>query len=243
MSNAALRAIGAHVVRVIRPAELDQTPECDLICIASFPRIVPPSILARAAIGGLNVHTSLLPKHRGSDPLFWTFFDGDTETGVTVHWLDDGVDTGDIVAQRAWPLERGTRATDLYMRQAEAGAEMLAEAVANLSSLPRMPQDLTRGSVDPSPNQRTWSIDYATWPAARVWHFLYGMSPLRTDLLDVPYTPQFTLRETQHDRAPGTIITRGGTITIYCRDGIVEGKSMPWKTRLRRWVKRTISKR
>jgi len=106
-----------------------------------------------------------------------------------------------------------------------------------------MPQDLTRGSVDPSPNQRTWSIDYATWPAARVWHFLYGMSPLRRDLLDVPYTPQFTLRETSHDREPGTIDTRGGTITIYCSDGIVEGKLLPWRSRLRRWVKRALLKR
>src|SRR5947207_4803135 len=103
MSSLALHAIEPHVVRVITPETMDETPECDLICIASFPRIVPPSILARAAHGGLNVHAALLPKHRGPDPLFWTFFDFDEVTGVTVHWIDAGVDSGDSVAQRAWP--------------------------------------------------------------------------------------------------------------------------------------------
>src|ERR1051326_1425127 len=95
MSQAALRAIQPDVV--LGPNEIESTPQCDLICVASFPRIIPPHILARAKRGGLNVHGALLPKHRGPDPLFRTYFDEDQEAGVTVHWMDEGVDSGDIV--------------------------------------------------------------------------------------------------------------------------------------------------
>jgi len=194
-------------------------------------------------MGGLNVHGSLLPRHRGPDPLFWTFFDADEEAGVTLHWIDEGVDSGDIVAQRRWPLPRGTRGPDLYMRQASEGAEMLASAIASLDAMPRMPQDAALATHDPSPNKRTWSIDYATWPAARVWHFLHGMSPLRRDLLDVAYTPDFTLSDVRPTRPPGTIETRGGTIAIHCIDGVVLGKRPPLRSRLRRWLTRTSSRR
>jgi len=234
MSQAALRAIQPDVV--IGPNEIDSTPQCDLICVASFPRIIPPNILARAKRGGLNVHGAILPKHRGPDPLFWTFFEDDKEAGVTVHWMDEGVDSGDIVLQRSWPLKRGTRAVDLYMRQAEEGAAMLVEALTSSTRIPQPP-----ASIDPSPNKHTWAIDYTTWPAERVWHFLNGMSELRSDLLDVAYAPFFTLSSTPHDREPGTIVTRSGKISIYCKDGIVEGHQLPLRTRLRRWLKRGTS--
>src|SRR5437763_10114191 len=157
MSSMALRAIAPHVIRVITVNEIDETPECDLICVASFPRIIPREILARASRGGLNVHAALLPKHRGVDPLFWTFFDFDEETGVTLHWIDEGVDSGDIVAQRAWPLERGTRGVDLYMRQAEGGAEKLADAITNIDSLHRKKKPPSK--MQPSTNKHPCSIE------------------------------------------------------------------------------------
>jgi len=148
MSELALRAIAPHVIRVITVDEIEETPQCDLICVASFPRVIPRTILARASRGGLNVHASLLPKHRGPDPLFWTYFDFDESAGVTLHWIDEGIDSGDVVAQRAWPLERGTRAIDLYMQQAEAGAQILDNAIANIGSLTRTPQDASRATID-----------------------------------------------------------------------------------------------
>ena len=236
MSQAALRAIQPDVV--IGPNEIESTPECDLICVASFPRIIPPHILARAKRGGLNVHGAILPKHRGPDPLFWTYFDDDKEAGVTVHWMDEGIDSGDIVLQRSWPLQRGTQAVDLYMRQAIEGAAMLVEAMTSSTRIPQPP-----ARVDPSPNKHTWSIDYSTWSAERVWHFLNGMSQLRSDLLDVAYAPGFTFSATLHDRAPGTVITRSGKIRVYCKDGIVEGRQLPLRTRVRRWLKRGTSSR
>jgi len=149
---------------------------------------------------------------------------------VTVHWIDAGVDSGDIIAQRAWSLERETRAVDLYMRRPQPARRCWRRSCRISTRCRRTPQDASRATTNPSPNKRTWSIDYATWPAARVWHFLNGMSSLRRDLLDVPYVADaFTLRETQHGRAPGTIVARAGKIAIYCNDGIVEGKQLPWR--------------
>src|SRR5262249_28490199 len=64
----------------------------DLICVACFPRIFPPLLRGLPRLGGLNVHPSLLPKNRGPVPLFWTFRHGDPSTGVSIHWLDSGID-------------------------------------------------------------------------------------------------------------------------------------------------------
>src|ERR1700686_2568971 len=74
----------------------DLPNDVDLFCVATFPRILDAGVLALPRLGVLNVHPSLLPRHRGPDPLFWTFFDSEAETGVTVHWITQEVDAGDI---------------------------------------------------------------------------------------------------------------------------------------------------
>ena len=71
----------------------------DLICVACFSLRIASSILDIPRLGSLNVHPSLLPAHRGPVPLFWAFRQGLQQTGVTIHLMDEGMDTGDILAQ------------------------------------------------------------------------------------------------------------------------------------------------
>ncbi|HXG57862.1 MAG TPA: formyltransferase family protein [Thermoanaerobaculia bacterium] len=197
----------------------------DLICVATFPAVLRPEVIGTALHGAINVHPSLLPRHRGPDPIFWTYFHDDAETGVTVHRIDDGVDAGPILMQRSLPLPRLMRGLDLYRQLAAAGAELLVEAVRRIAADPTagVPQNETAATIEPRPLPGRWSIDYDRWPAERLAHFLAG----------VEHRPRFTLpdrdgrrhlvgpgtgwREQRHTFPPGTIRGR----TLFARDGVV----------------------
>ncbi|MBI3415862.1 MAG: methionyl-tRNA formyltransferase, partial [Verrucomicrobia bacterium] len=86
----------------------------DLIVVAAYGQILPPSILELPRHGCLNVHTSLLPKYRGAAPIQWALLNGDAETGVTIMKMDAGLDTGDILTQRATPITPADDAQTLH---------------------------------------------------------------------------------------------------------------------------------
>jgi methionyl-tRNA formyltransferase len=103
-------------------AELE--PEVGVL--ADFGRIVPPAVLDGVPRGILNVHPSLLPRHRGAAPVAGAILAGDTTTGVTIIRMDAGVDTGPIVASAAWSLRGDETAPELEQRAGERGAALLA---------------------------------------------------------------------------------------------------------------------
>jgi methionyl-tRNA formyltransferase len=190
----------------------------ELICVASFPHILRGELLD---IPALNLHMSLLPRHRGVDPLFWTYYCADEQAGVTLHWIEAGTDTGDIVDQRAVAVPRGKPSRDLYFELCDLGAEMLAESIDVLASLPRTKQDESRATHDPAPNPGVNRIDYGAWPVARAWHFLAGLSDQHTDLIaGHPHRRALEVREGS-TRIPGSILRTRRTVEVHCRDGSV----------------------
>jgi methionyl-tRNA formyltransferase len=123
---------------IVQPARLrDPAAAADLAALepavgvlADYGRIVPDAILALPPHGILNVHPSLLPRHRGAAPIPATILAGDAETGVTLIRMDAGVDTGPIVAQDRWPLDGTERTPELEARAAAGGAALLARTLA-----------------------------------------------------------------------------------------------------------------
>jgi methionyl-tRNA formyltransferase len=113
----------------------------DVILVVAYGRILPPAILSVAPRGCVNVHFSLLPRHRGAAPVAHAILDGDVETGVTLMLLDEGMDTGPILAQRTVPLEPEETTGELTARLAVLGAELVR------SELPRH----LRGELAPHP--------------------------------------------------------------------------------------------
>ena len=99
----------------------------DLGVLADFGRIVPPSILELPGHGILNIHPSLLPRHRGATPVPATILAGDSMAGVSVTLMDAGLDTGPVVATRSWRLAGTETAPELEARSAREGAELLAD--------------------------------------------------------------------------------------------------------------------
>jgi len=148
----------------------------DVIVVACFPRLLPPALLNLPRHGALNVHPSLLPAYRGPQPLFWVFHDGLEHAGVTVHQMDSGADTGDIVAQRPLALPDGISYTDAEQLCAEEGARLVVEAAhaIDAGTLARRPQPATGLSYAPTPRAEDFVVA-PDWSRRRAFNFMRSM--------------------------------------------------------------------
>jgi methionyl-tRNA formyltransferase len=200
----------------------------DVIVVASFPRIIPAAVLATARIGALNMHASALPRHRGVDGIFGTYFDDDRDAAMTIHWINERIDAGDIAAQQSIPLVRGRPSRELYIELAAIGVELLSGVLAQVSAghVPRRPQDESRASYRSAADIARARIPFAEWPVERVWHVLSGLGDQRSGLVDdaagAPLVhgraAQFRLGAPEQ---PGRISVADGHYELHCQDGIV----------------------
>jgi methionyl-tRNA formyltransferase len=113
----------------------------DVMVVVAYGQILPVSLLNAARLGTLNVHASLLPRHRGAAPIEWSILGGDTETGVTIMQMDAGVDTGPILAQARVPLAPDAMAGPLGGELANLGARLMVQTL----------DDFARGAIAPVP--------------------------------------------------------------------------------------------
>ncbi|MNL21983.1 Methionyl-tRNA formyltransferase [compost metagenome] len=138
----------------------------DLLVVATFDKVLPPEVLAIAPYGGINVHPSLLPRHRGPAPVSRAIWSGDEETGLTVHLLEETVDSGQILLQHQHPIQPDDNAQRLIRRLAKAAPAVLLEALAGLQEGSLYPRAQS-GEVTPAPffslreGQLDWRADNA----------------------------------------------------------------------------------
>jgi methionyl-tRNA formyltransferase len=125
--------------------------EPDVLVVVAFGEILPRSVLAMPRVAPVNLHFSLLPELRGADPVRAAILDGLPETGVTTLWMDEGLDTGDLLAQERVAVAPDDDTGTLGMRLAEVGGEMLARTLDALAdgSAERRPQDGSRATIAP----------------------------------------------------------------------------------------------
>lgn len=123
----------------------------DLVVVAAFGQILPREILEIPQKGCVNVHPSLLPKFRGAAPINWTIVQGETKTGVTIMLMDEGMDTGDILAQEETLLAFEETSGELHNRLAEMGAALLLRTTEMILSgaAIRTPQDASLATYAP----------------------------------------------------------------------------------------------
>ena len=121
----------------------------DVILVAAYGRFLPPEVLDLPPHGCLNLHPSLLPRYRGPSPVVTTILDGEAVTGVTLMQLDEGMDTGPILARQEYPLNGDETAADLTKALFRTGAELLLDNLEALAAgkLPAQPQDDSRATV------------------------------------------------------------------------------------------------
>jgi methionyl-tRNA formyltransferase len=112
----------------------------DAAVVVAYGRILPPAFLRAPRRGCVNVHFSLLPKYRGAAPVNWAVVRGERETGVTTMLMDEGLDTGPVLLQRATPVGDDETAPQLLSRLAEIGADLLGETLARFDQIEPRPQ-------------------------------------------------------------------------------------------------------
>jgi methionyl-tRNA formyltransferase len=150
----------------------------DLIVVAAYGQILPPAILDLPRLGCLNIHTSLLPKCRGAAPIQWAIANGDTETGVTIMKMDEGLDTGDIVAQCRTPIHPEDDSVTLHDRLARLGAELLVQTIPDYAAgkIQPVPQPAEGVSHAPKIKKEDGHIDW-NQPARTILNRLRAFTP------------------------------------------------------------------
>jgi len=164
----------------------------DLILVAAFGKLLKPSVLDLPRRGCLNVHASLLPRHRGAAPINAAILAGDTEAGVTLMKMAEGLDTGDMLATKSLTIDPQDTATSLTTRLAQLGAELLAEVLPRwlAGDLTPTPQDDSLATYAPQLKKEdgrlTWTETAAVldrrvramsdWPGA---FFIYNGQPIK----------------------------------------------------------------
>jgi methionyl-tRNA formyltransferase len=118
----------------------------DLVVVAAYGQILPLEILELPAHGCLNVHASILPQHRGAAPIQWALLNGDRETGVTIMKMDEGLDTGGMIAMARTPIGALDNAQTLHDRLAQMGADLLRKTLpgyvaGDLTPKPQLEKD------------------------------------------------------------------------------------------------------
>ena len=150
----------------------------DVFVVFAYGQILPPSVLALPSAACLNLHASLLPRWRGAAPIHAAVLAGDRESGLAVMYMDEGLDTGDVLLERRVPIDRFDTAGALHDRLAELAPEALFEALGLLAAgnAPRRPQDNTLATYAPKLERRSGLIDW-TRPAGDIERVVYGMTP------------------------------------------------------------------
>lgn len=196
----------------------------DILCVACFSLYIPRAILMLPCLGCLNVHPSLLPANRGPDPLFWTFHEGHRETGITIHMMDEGLDTGPIVAQQKIIVPDGITYRQLEAECAALGGKLLAQSLRQLyhGTANLTPQDESKSSYLPMPAEKDYVVSVADWEARRVYNFIRGVTSrgrpvtLITGDESIQVTNAISYR---HDAVDSD--ANGAIARVRCKDGWV----------------------
>jgi len=210
----------------------------DILVIVAFGRLIPLDVVGIPPLGGINLHPSLLPRYRGAAPIPRAIAAGETETGVTILYIAEELDAGDIILQRAVPIDPEDTTRTLEARLAREGAELLAEALRFLEAgtAPRRPQDPAQATVAPKLSRAEglirWNMSAAQivnlirafdpWPVAytrvdgtelRIWRAKApGNAPAPPEVVQVPGT---VLAAAEAEGEPLVVAAGEGSVAIY----------------------------
>ncbi len=177
---------GAHGVPVLQPEKVRDgrlaaalaALDPEVLVVVAYGRILGEDLLTLAPHGAVNVHASLLPRWRGAAPVEWAIAEGDRETGVTIMQIDAGLDTGDMLLQRALPIADDDTAETLRQRLSALGAAAIVEALPLLAAgrLTPIRQDASEATVARILEKEDGRLDLAL-PAPRLAARIRGFTP------------------------------------------------------------------
>ncbi len=215
-----------HGLPVLQPEKIN-TPEGvaaltelkpDLLVVAAYGQILSRDVLAVPALGGINVHASLLPKYRGAAPIAWAIYHGETTTGATIIRMTTGLDAGDILAQEALALGPSETAGEAEARLAPIGARLAVQVIDQLAAgtAQGRKQDAALVTKAPKLTKEHGAIDWSRsafqvcnhiramqpWPTAYTYWHRTGQPPLRL----LVFKAISRMASAAEQGAPGTVL-------------------------------------
>jgi len=151
----------------------------DLFVLVFVTDFMPQKVIDIAAYGGINFHPSLLPKYRGGTAINWAVINGEEVTGVTIHYIDEGVDTGDIILQEKVSIEDGDSVGSVYFNKLyPLGIKLIKESVALIreGKASTTPQDESMASFQPVITEEDVKINWSK-PTREIYNLIRGSSP------------------------------------------------------------------
>lgn len=177
----------AHGIEVFQPSRMkdpqvaDQykTLSPDLNLLAFVTDIIPGEILSYPKYGSIQYHPSLLPKHRGRSSINWAVIQGEKKTGLSIFWVDEGIDTGPILLQKEVEISEEDTTGSLYFNKLfPLGVEALMEALDLIKEgrAPRIPQDESQATYEPPCGEEHARVDWNN-PLASIYNLIRGCDP------------------------------------------------------------------
>ena len=150
----------------------------DLIVVVAYGKIIPKEILDIPKFGCINVHGSLLPNYRGAAPIQWSVLNGDKETGITTMYMDEGMDTGDIILQEKTEIGEDETTGELWDRLSIIGAKLLVETVSQIENgtAPRVKQPESC-TIAPMIEKEMAKINWEKQTSKEIKNLVRGLNP------------------------------------------------------------------
>jgi methionyl-tRNA formyltransferase len=211
----------------VRDGELERwllDKAADAALVAAYGRILPAAVLRAPRVGCLNLHASILPKYRGAAPIQWALIRGETETGISLMHMDEGMDTGAVYAVRRMAIPPEFDAGDLTAELAQLGADMVGREVLQVigGGLQAAPQDPASASAAPPITAEHVGIDWAQ-SALEIVNRVRGLAPAPGALTFAAGRRLKVLRArvgTGSGRAPGEVfVGSAGLVEVACGRG------------------------
>ena len=209
----------------------------ELAVVVAYGKILPRAVLEALPRGCINVHGSILPRYRGAAPVQRAVIDGETETGVTIMQLDEGMDTGPTLLERRVAIDPDETSGELMLRLAPIGADALIEALALIADgrAVAQPQDHARATHARMLTKADGAIDFAQ-PAAAVASRIRGVDPWpgAQAVLRDQTVKLFRARALAGRGAPGTIVAIDkDSVHVAAQDGVVAIREIQLPSRKR----------
>lgn len=240
-----------HNIPVFQPVKI-KTPEAvevlksyeaQLFVVAAFGQILSKEILDMPEFGCINIHASLLPKYRGAAPIQWAIIEGEKETGVTLMQMDEGLDTGDMLAKCIVPIDDRETGESLFDKLAAAGARLLVDTLPAIEagSLKGEPQLEEESCYARMIKKEMGLIDWSQ-PASRLERLVRGLNswPSAFTYLNKKVLKiwEASVEDSDGKKAPGTVteVTRE-VIKVQTGDGLLVLKTIQLEGKKRMEVK------
>ncbi len=220
-------------IRTVEFANELRSYQPDLIVVAAYGRILPPSILDLPPLGCINIHGSLLPRHRGAAPIQWAILSGDKEAGVTIMQMDVGMDTGAMLLPASIPVANEETAGSLFAKLSQLGGTTLMQALDLLheDKLPPIEQDHSLATEAPPLKKEDGCINWNR-PAEEIHCQIRGLDPWPTayTFLDGKRFRLFSSElQGSTPQKPGTVVRvdRGGLLLATGNGGLLIKEIQP----------------